>query len=135
MNMTNRDEKVKNGLTAQVPGQSFQAALFFPCCPQDGQRLLGVFRLVFQPAAACRQLPRPRFAPTGEVSVAERNETIMNADYPLRFDALADAGRMYAHAGNREAALGAFARIDAEATDYQLAPHMRAQRAELLAGQ
>jgi len=53
--------------------------------------------------------------------------------YPLRFDALADAARCWAEAGNTQEALAAFARIQGEAPDYRLAPHLEARLAELQA--
>ncbi len=53
--------------------------------------------------------------------------------YPLRFDALADAARCWAEAGNTQEALAVFARIQAEAPEYRLAPHLQARLAELRA--
>ena len=47
--------------------------------------------------------------------------------YPLRFDALADAARTWAQAGDRERALAAYARIEAEAPDYRVAPYIEAR--------
>ena len=53
--------------------------------------------------------------------------------YPLRFDALADAARCWAEAGNTQEALAVFARIQGEAPEYRLAPHLEARLAELQA--
>lgn len=53
--------------------------------------------------------------------------------YPLRFDALADAARCWADAGNIEEALAVFARIQGEAPEYRLAPHLQSRLAELQA--
>ncbi len=53
--------------------------------------------------------------------------------YPLRFDALADAARCWADAGNRQEALAVFARIQGEAPEYRLAPHLEARLSELQA--
>ena len=53
--------------------------------------------------------------------------------YPLRFDALADAARCWDEAGNEAEALAAFARIQGEAPEFELAPHLEARLAELQA--
>jgi len=68
-----------------------------------------------------------RFAEAGDAYAAASEI----AGYPLRFEALADAARVYATAGNRDAALAAFARIEAEAPDFQLAPYLSATKSEL----
>jgi tetratricopeptide (TPR) repeat protein len=53
--------------------------------------------------------------------------------YPLRFDALADAARCWAEAAKPDEALAIFARIQTEAPDYRLPPHVQARLAELQA--
>lgn len=53
--------------------------------------------------------------------------------YPLRFDALADAARCWAEAAKPDEALALFARIQTEAPDYRLPPHVQARLAELQA--
>lgn len=50
---------------------------------------------------------------------------------PLRFDALSDAARTYVQAGDSDQALAAYARIQAEAPDYRMAPYIEARLAEL----
>lgn len=51
--------------------------------------------------------------------------------YPLRFDALADAARTWAEAGKPDEALALYARLQTEAPEYRMAPHVRARLAEL----
>jgi tetratricopeptide (TPR) repeat protein len=51
--------------------------------------------------------------------------------FPLRYEALADAARSYAQAGDRERALGAFAQLETEAPDYRVAPYVESRLAEL----
>lgn len=53
--------------------------------------------------------------------------------YPLRFDALADAARCWAEAGNTAEALAILARIEGEAPDYHMPPYVQARLAELQA--
>jgi tetratricopeptide (TPR) repeat protein len=53
--------------------------------------------------------------------------------YPLRLEALADAARSWAEAGRRDEALALFARIQSEAPEYRLPPHVQARLAELQA--
>lgn len=53
------------------------------------------------------------------------------ADFPLRYEALADAARCYAQAGSTEQAVAAYARIESEAPDYRLAPYVEARLDEL----
>jgi tetratricopeptide (TPR) repeat protein len=49
-------------------------------------------------------------------------------NYPLRYDALANAARAYANAGDDERALAAFDRIETEAPDFRLPPYLEARR-------
>jgi len=51
--------------------------------------------------------------------------------YPLRVEALGDAARCYAEAGNREAALAVYATLQTEAPDRHLEPHIEARLKEL----
>lgn len=51
--------------------------------------------------------------------------------YPLRLDALADAARCWAEAAKPDEALALFTRIQTEAPDYRLAPHVQARLSEL----
>jgi tetratricopeptide (TPR) repeat protein len=51
--------------------------------------------------------------------------------YPLRYDALADAARCWAEAAKTDEALALYARLQSEAPEYQLPPHVRARLAEL----
>jgi len=53
------------------------------------------------------------------------------AGYPLRFDALADAARCWAEAAKPDEALALFARIQTEAPDYRLPPHVESRLSEL----
>jgi len=53
------------------------------------------------------------------------------AGYALRYDALADAARTWAQAGDRERAVAAYERIRSEAPAYQLAPYVEARLSEL----
>jgi tetratricopeptide (TPR) repeat protein len=53
--------------------------------------------------------------------------------YPLRLDALADGARCWAEAGKPDEALALFARIQSEAPEHRLAPHVQARLAELQA--
>lgn len=53
--------------------------------------------------------------------------------YPLRIDALADAARCWAEAGKTEEAIALYGRIQSEAPDHRLAPHLAARLAELQA--
>jgi len=53
--------------------------------------------------------------------------------YPLRFEALADAARTWADAGKPDEALAVYGRLQNEAPDYQIPPHVRARLAELQA--
>lgn len=63
---------------------------------------------------------------------AEAYEQASNAaDYPLRYEALADAARAYAEAGDAPRALAAYARIQSDAPNYRLAPHLEARMSEL----
>jgi tetratricopeptide (TPR) repeat protein len=55
--------------------------------------------------------------------------------YPLRYNALADAARCYAEAGQVERALEAFARVESEAPDLAIPEHIESQLRELRAGQ
>jgi len=54
-------------------------------------------------------------------------------DYPLRYWALVDAARCYDAAGDSARALGLYDRIEAEAPDLALPPHIRDQIRELRA--
>ncbi len=51
--------------------------------------------------------------------------------YPLRYEALADAARSFAEAGEAARALAAHATIESEAPDYRMAPHLQARISEL----
>lgn len=63
---------------------------------------------------------------------AERHEQAAElADYPLRHWALADAARCRALAGDREAALALYRRLDSEAPDLRLPDHQRVWKREL----
>ena len=53
--------------------------------------------------------------------------------YPLRIEALGDAARCYAEAGQREAALAIYAKLQTEAPDRHLEPHIEARLKELQA--
>lgn len=53
--------------------------------------------------------------------------------YPLRHLALAEAARCYAEAGDRDRALAAYDRLDAEAPELRLPEHQRTQARELRA--
>lgn len=53
--------------------------------------------------------------------------------YPLRYAALADAARCYAEAGDEERALAAFDRLETEAPEARVPPHIRARLSELRA--
>jgi hypothetical protein len=53
--------------------------------------------------------------------------------YPLRLAALADAARSWAEAAKPDEALALYARIESEAPDYQIPPHVEARLAELQA--
>lgn len=53
--------------------------------------------------------------------------------YPLRIEALADAARCWAEAAKTDEALAIYAKIESEAPDYKLPPHVRARLAELQA--
>lgn len=53
--------------------------------------------------------------------------------YPLRLEALADAARCWAEAARPDEALALFARIQNEAPEYRLPPHVQARLAELQA--
>jgi tetratricopeptide (TPR) repeat protein len=55
------------------------------------------------------------------------------ADYPLRYWALVDAARCYAAAGESARALELYQRVQNEAPDLQLPPHIRIQIRELQA--
>jgi tetratricopeptide (TPR) repeat protein len=51
--------------------------------------------------------------------------------FPLRYEALADAARSYAVAGERTKALDTFARLESEAPDYRVPPYVEARLSEL----
>ncbi len=51
--------------------------------------------------------------------------------YPLHFDALADAARTFAQAGDRASSLAAYQRIRTEAPDFRIAPYVQARLDEL----
>lgn len=53
--------------------------------------------------------------------------------YPLRLDALGDAARCQAEAGNTSEALALFARIQSEAPEHRLSPPLQARLSELQA--
>jgi len=53
------------------------------------------------------------------------------SEFPLRYEALADAARSYARAGDRTRALDAFAQLESEAPGYKVVPYVEAQIAEL----
>lgn len=53
------------------------------------------------------------------------------ANYPLRYEALADASRSYAHAGNDAKAIEIYAAIESEAPDYRIPPYLEARIGEL----
>jgi len=53
--------------------------------------------------------------------------------YPLRLDALGDAARCLAEAGKGPEALAIFTRIQSEAPDHRLPPHLQARLSELQA--
>jgi predicted negative regulator of RcsB-dependent stress response len=55
--------------------------------------------------------------------------------YPLRYGALAEAARCFAEAGMVDRALGAFARIEAEAPEQKLPEHIESRLRELKLGQ
>jgi tetratricopeptide (TPR) repeat protein len=53
--------------------------------------------------------------------------------YPLRFDALADAARCWAEAGNAAEAVAVFARLQGEAPEFRLPPYLESRLTELQA--
>jgi hypothetical protein len=53
--------------------------------------------------------------------------------YPLRLDAMTDAARCWAEADKPDEALALYARIQTEAPEYQMPPHVQARLAELQA--
>ena len=55
------------------------------------------------------------------------------ADYPLRYWALVDAARCWAAAGQDERALELYERVEDEAPEFELPPHLATQRGELRA--
>lgn len=63
---------------------------------------------------------------------AQRHEQAADlSDYPLRHWAMADAARCRAVAGDREAALALYRRLDSEAPDLRLPDHQRVRKREL----
>ncbi len=72
-----------------------------------------------------------RFSEAGEayVQVGEI------ADYPLRYEALGDAARCFAEAGDPERAVALYRRITAESPETRLTPHVAARLRELEAAQ
>jgi tetratricopeptide (TPR) repeat protein len=56
-------------------------------------------------------------------------------DYPLRYEALGDAARCFAEAGDAERAIALHKRIGAESPETKLAPHLAARLRELEASQ
>ena len=65
---------------------------------------------------------------------ADRHEEAADlSTYPLRHWALADAARCRGSAGETEAAIALFDRLDAAAPELQLPEHVRSLRAELRA--
>lgn len=89
--------------------------------PDDTIRALVLSRLAAVHEAA------GRFAEAG--AAYEQAGQIL--EYPLRFDALADAARTYAQAGDRTRALAAYQQILSEAPDFRIAPYIEARLDEL----
>jgi tetratricopeptide (TPR) repeat protein len=70
-----------------------------------------------------------------EEAAAAYEDAFGIADYPLRYEALADAARCHAEAGNADRAIELFDRIESEAPDVTLAPHLASLLRETRAAQ
>jgi tetratricopeptide (TPR) repeat protein len=70
----------------------------------------------------------------GEAAAAYRAAADV-ADFPLRWEALADAARCYRAGGDGAQALAAYEQLQTDAPDYRLAPYLKAQYAELRSAQ
>lgn len=64
-------------------------------------------------------------------AAAEYRAAADDVDFPLRWEALASAGRCYAHAGDAGQALAAFEQLETEAPDYRMPPYLKATYSEL----
>lgn len=84
--------------------------------------------LLYQRIAATRETR----GEWGEAAAAHEQAAAL-AGYPLRYWALADAARCYAAAGEPDRALALYERLEQEAPDLPLPPHLRQQRQELRA--